>query len=508
MSELIRLEFIQPNPYQPRLSEDQEHILQLAESISANSLLQIPLARPVAGGMVQLAFGHSRLAAFKILAEASPTKYSSMPVELRELSDEEMARIAIAENLARKDLNPLEQAMAMKRYRDEFGKTSEQIGEIFGLSDAAVRNKIRLLELPDGIRSAFSTGTLSEGAGRELLSLLALPLSMRQAAESQYDNNIKPSKIITDAVNGAMASTIHERIENLIESYSEDLSKMPWKHDEMILNPEPGATTVNFPACKNCPSRINRGKKVWCFDKVCCQKKLRAWQWRFLGQASAALGYPPIEAEKNGYQYGPEHTSFHGWRGHPSEALQAAIAAKCPNLRLDYESSEPECGGLKDRGWPEVTLICAKRRGFCTCEKAVEAGLKLPKNTETEMPPITANELSEVAKEARHQKKANLAQCRELRDRAAYLIGEGLFDKAPGIWKLILDQHSWTYRDKEMTEVDARFELGTVLANGIYNPDNGAEPDPAFLLKKYNEALSKAGLASVSVETEGTNEQA
>jgi ParB/RepB/Spo0J family partition protein len=502
MSELIQLELIQPNPYQPRLSEDQEHIIQLAESISANGLLQTPLARPVAGGMVQLAFGHSRLAAFKILAEASPSKYSSMPVELRELGDEEMARIAIAENLARKDLSPIEQAMAMKRYRDEFGKTSEQIGEIFGLSDAAVRNKIRLLELPENIRSAFSTGAMSEGAGRELLSLLALPTSMRQAAESQYDNNIKPGKIISDAVNGAMASLIHDRIESLIENYSEDLSKMPWKHDEMILDVEPGTTRVHLPACKDCPSKNNRGKRILCFDKECCRKKLRFWQWRFLGQASSALGYPPIEIEWNGNQYGPEHTSFHGYRGHPNQALQAAIAAKCPNLRIEYAMAEPESGGLKDRGWPEVTLICAKRRGFCTCEKAIEAGVKLPKNTDTEMPAITANELSDVAKAARRQKKANLVQCRELRDRAAYLIGEGLFDKVPGLWKLILVQLSYTYRDKELTETDARFELGKALANRLYDPDSGSDMDPAYALKHYNEALSKAGLASVSVETD------
>lgn len=211
----LPLERIKPNPYQPRTSEDKEHIEKLAVSIAQQGLLQIPAGRLVNGASrdavptvagietqtVELAFGHSRLAAFRLLNDIQhrlenriPTeceenslfaalvteadralenrrRFSMMPVVIRDMTNEEMFSAAISENVSRKDLTPIEVAKAMLRWREEFKKTSSQIGQIFHMSESAARNKMRLLDLPEQAKEALASGNLSEVAARQLLSV-------------------------------------------------------------------------------------------------------------------------------------------------------------------------------------------------------------------------------------------------------------------------------------------------------------------------------------------------
>lgn len=184
--QFILLDGLRDNPYQPRLVDDAEHIEKLARSIAADGLQQYPKARGVAvssaHGHYELAFGHSRRKAFEWLnehykAEGLPNRYDAytgMPVFVESLSDEEMYRLAVTENVQRKDLDPIEQARAMKRYADDFGKNSKEIGELFGVSDATVRGKVRLLDLPNEAQEMLSRGEVSEGAARLMLSLQKL----------------------------------------------------------------------------------------------------------------------------------------------------------------------------------------------------------------------------------------------------------------------------------------------------------------------------------------------
>ncbi|HEY4692509.1 MAG TPA: ParB/RepB/Spo0J family partition protein [Bellilinea sp.] len=182
---LVPVEIIQANPYQMRDSEDPEHIAKLADSIARDGLLQYPLARPGAhGDQVVLAFGHSRLAAYKLLKERSDrgeimsggdltdlAKYHHMPVIVRELSDEQMFVYGTQENIARKNLTPVEEAKLMRIYREKFGKTSAEIGRLFGMSESAVRNKMRLVDLPEAAIAGLNEGKITEVAARRLLSL-------------------------------------------------------------------------------------------------------------------------------------------------------------------------------------------------------------------------------------------------------------------------------------------------------------------------------------------------
>jgi ParB/RepB/Spo0J family partition protein len=497
MPELTRLDIIQPNPYQPRQTIDQEHIIQLAESIRQLGLLQPPMGRRIEGDLVQLAFGHSRLAAYKLLAEASPDKYGTMPVEIRELSNEEMARIAITENLARKDLNALEQAQAMKRYRDEFGKTSEQIGELFGMSDAAVRNKMRLLELPAKIQSFMANGSMHEGAARELLRLYSLPQEILDKAELQYSPDTKPSGIEAAACNGGLASHIKKCIDDLVNHYSTDLCKAPWKHDETILASESGAP-CDFGPCKGCEYRRQAGEKVICLSFNCYLAKQKAWEWRYTRLAAWALGYLPIELEWDGYQSLSDFSGFDGYGGSSNKAMNAAITAKCPNLRVAFGKSYG-CSSLESKGMPEAHLICQMRHGFCTCHQAVNAKVEITKKADEQ--PITAKDLEGIAREARQAKKSNFAACRRIQDQATRIIQDALFSGQEAM-RLVLNHMSWQFRDKQMTHEEVMWEIARLVTGGICEVGKYNEPDPEHVAKTYNQVLEKMGLPSVSVETE------
>lgn len=174
MAELFELSRIYPNPYQPREAEDPEHVKKIALSIAEKGLLQTPVGRRV-DGHIQLAFGHSRLAAFRWLVDVQPTSsiegdFTAMPVDVRELSDLQMFELGIAENIARKDLTPVEEAKAMLRYKTEFGKSSEEIGQLFGVNASTARGKMRLVELPEPVQQKLAAGAITEGQARELLT--------------------------------------------------------------------------------------------------------------------------------------------------------------------------------------------------------------------------------------------------------------------------------------------------------------------------------------------------
>lgn len=236
----VMLNLVQPNPWQPREGEDPEHVRNLALSIHRDGLLQKPLGRLVdangaelapgmaldfdAGHRVQLAFGHSRLAAFTWLHHSPdaedlrelPGEWSRLPVLVRSICDEEMFRLAISENLQRRDLSTIEEAKAMMRYRDEFGKTSAEIGGLFGLSDSAVRNKMRLLKLPRVIQDMLRARTISEGAARALIALYEISEEKRAAAENEF-GLVKPSEIIDLAIAGTAPGQIAQMVEQLAE---------------------------------------------------------------------------------------------------------------------------------------------------------------------------------------------------------------------------------------------------------------------------------------------------
>jgi ParB family transcriptional regulator, chromosome partitioning protein len=159
----VPIEMISPNPRQPRRRFDEEALHALAGSLGERGVLQPVLVRPRPGGGYELVAGERRWRAAQIAG------LETIPALVRPRDDALALEVALIENMAREDLNPIEEANACIALVEELGLTREQVGVRVGRSRVAVSNLLRLLELPEEALAAIEAGTLSEGHGRALL---------------------------------------------------------------------------------------------------------------------------------------------------------------------------------------------------------------------------------------------------------------------------------------------------------------------------------------------------
>lgn len=159
----LPIELITPNPGQPRKDFDQEALQALAESVKARGVLQPILVRPVAGGTYELVAGERRWRASKLAG------LDTVPALIRTRDDATALQDALIENMARQDLNPVEEARACAALVEDLNLTREEVGRRVGRSRVAVSNLLRLLDLPDEALDLLERGDLTEGHGRALL---------------------------------------------------------------------------------------------------------------------------------------------------------------------------------------------------------------------------------------------------------------------------------------------------------------------------------------------------
>ena len=160
----IRIGEIERNKDQPRKDFNEESLQELADSIAVHGILQPLLVRPLSNGGYQIVAGERRWRAARMAG------LTEVPAVVRELSDSEMAEIALVENLQREDLNPLEEAEGYGFLIDTYGLTQEEIAKAVGKSRPAVTNALRLLGLPQEVRAALAEGKISAGHARALLA--------------------------------------------------------------------------------------------------------------------------------------------------------------------------------------------------------------------------------------------------------------------------------------------------------------------------------------------------
>lgn len=155
---------IRPNPYQPRTEWDSEQLRVLSESIRENGIIQPIIVRKDTDGYEIIA-GERRFRA------ACMAGLESVPVLEREATDDEMLELALVENIHRSDLNPLERAKAYQRFISSFNLTQTDAAKRLGEDRTVIANHIRLLDLPEDIKSMLSDGQLSMGHARAILAL-------------------------------------------------------------------------------------------------------------------------------------------------------------------------------------------------------------------------------------------------------------------------------------------------------------------------------------------------
>ncbi len=159
----LPVDLIAPNPDQPRKAFDETALLALAESLKSRGVLQPVLVRPVAGGTYELVAGERRWRAARLAG------LEELPALIRERDDAAALEAALVENVAREDLNPVEEARAVAALVEELALTREEVGRRIGRSRVAVSNLLRILDLPDDALDLLETGALTEGHGRALL---------------------------------------------------------------------------------------------------------------------------------------------------------------------------------------------------------------------------------------------------------------------------------------------------------------------------------------------------
>src|SRR4051794_2118646 len=159
----LPVELVRPNPAQPRKRFDDEALQGLAASLAERGVVQPIIARPVAGGTYEIVAGERRWRAAQLAG------LERIPAVIQDHDDAASLEVALVENMAREDLNPVEEARAVAALVEELGLSREAVGRKIGRSRVAISNLLRILDLPDEALELLEAGRLTEGHGRALL---------------------------------------------------------------------------------------------------------------------------------------------------------------------------------------------------------------------------------------------------------------------------------------------------------------------------------------------------
>src|SRR4051812_16687618 len=174
-------DLIAPNPSQPRRDFDDDALMALAESVKARGILQPVVVRPMPGGKFELIAGERRLRAAVIAG------LGQVPAVVRDADEGDRLELALIENMARQDLNAVEEARACATLVEDLGMTKEEVGRRIGRSRVAVSNLVRMLELPDEALAMIEAGELSGGHGRAILVAKEQSQRLRLARDARAE---------------------------------------------------------------------------------------------------------------------------------------------------------------------------------------------------------------------------------------------------------------------------------------------------------------------------------
>lgn len=308
MEKLIDINLIDDNPYQDRGSY--EDIAELGRSIALNGLEQNPKARQT-NDRYQLKFGHRRKRAFEWLRDNWEKEsltdryngYTVMPLEVEEITDDEMFDGVVIENVHRDDLKVTEKARLLQRYKEAHPEaTSEKIGLVFNMNAATVRGMDIFLDLPEEVQSALDNGTISQGAARLLHSMMKITTKEKVIGTLKL---IEKEKGVT--LPEAVIDHEIDRLPNTVDMWGSrqsgkprsgyygwllDMKNFPNRLLPAMTVEQVGAYEAQLdhltdpPACSACPFYTKVRGSHYCGMKVCHQRKMAAWELYAVEQAS------------------------------------------------------------------------------------------------------------------------------------------------------------------------------------------------------------------------------
>jgi ParB family chromosome partitioning protein len=162
----IQVECLQAGKYQPRKDIQPDALDELAASIKAQGIMQPIVIRPLASeGCFEIIAGERRWRA------ARQVGLDKIPCMIKDVSDDAAIAMALIENIQREDLNPMEEATALNRLKDEFGLTQQEVADVVGKSRTTITNLLRLMNLNDEVKTLLEHGDLEMGHARALLAI-------------------------------------------------------------------------------------------------------------------------------------------------------------------------------------------------------------------------------------------------------------------------------------------------------------------------------------------------
>jgi ParB family chromosome partitioning protein len=163
----LPLDLLQRGKYQPRRDMNPQALEELSQSIRRQGLMQPIVVRPIDGERYEIIAGERRWRASQLAG------LERIPALVREVSDEAAIAMALIENIQREDLNPIEEAAALQRLQQDFQLTQQQVADAVGKSRVTIANLLRLIALPDEVKTLLAHGDLEMGHARALLGLPA-----------------------------------------------------------------------------------------------------------------------------------------------------------------------------------------------------------------------------------------------------------------------------------------------------------------------------------------------
>ena len=456
----ISTEIIQANPWQPRLAMDPAGILELADDIKANGLLQPPTARSV-NSHYELAFGHRRLEAWKLAFPGRP-----MPLNVAELDDRQMALQAAAENGQRAELNQIERAKSIERLMEEFDLNQIAAGKLYGLkSQGAVSNLVRLLDLPPQIQTMLITGQLAERQARALLAV----------SEFNIDAAVEiAEKLLKEEDTVSRDEVLRNWIDRWFDKVGKSVNEAPWlddypsKHipltDYQIKQFKCGNTTY-IGRCPGCRYFHKSTYRKHCMYAPCYNAKLEVWREDDLHDVAKTLGIKiASDTEQVTVIYNGDHDV-------DINLVQEWLKTKPMHLRLvPYPAS-------KGNQWGRSANLGSKWVALATTDGKLVADLQKKKAKSEQS---SHHKQIDYVEQIRRQKIAQQHIERMLK-KTAPVIAEGLPLHA-GLLDImfgLMDEGALSFESQKAYQTANLKAKRLIVAEGILDQQYDREPDKA-----------------------------
>lgn len=253
--EKLSLEFLRAGKYQPRKNFNEEAIQELADSIKSQGIIQPIIVRKISAQEYEIIAGERRCRAAKLAG------LTHIPAIVKEIKDDVAMAFSLIENIQRENLNPIEEAAAFDRFRNDFSMTHDEIAEMVGRSRTSITNALRLLQLNPQVKEFLAEGRLDMGHARALLSLtdenqfetariiIEKKLSVREAEKlvtAPKAHKVNKPNVITDKSKQwetILSKNIKRKVTVQVDSkekgkiviYTDSLLDMDWMIEHLAL---------------------------------------------------------------------------------------------------------------------------------------------------------------------------------------------------------------------------------------------------------------------------------